>query len=319
MNQAATIRHFRHFVSLAETLSFTRAAVQCNISQSAFSRSIATLEGDLEVALVDRVGKRCELTTVGRAVLAHARNVVFEADELSRCVGIHAAGETGQFWLGVGATPSALLNDGLLVYVASHYPKLRFGLSRGSVDEQMAELRARKLDAIVVDSRSVIATPEIHIDHLASLRTGALCRPGHPLARRGGVIDYASLLDFPIASTSWSAELTRLIVSACGPQAHPDETIKLRCEDVPNLLHVTMHSDAIYVGTLAAGRKLVENRELVVLNLNTEDVKSQFSLVRLKGRSIPPFYPHLHEFIIKEFALHNAADLASQSCAPITS
>ncbi|WP_431273894.1 LysR family transcriptional regulator [Variovorax ureilyticus] len=313
MNSTATIRHFRHFVALAETLSFTRAADQCNLSQSAFSRSIAALESDLDVALVDRVGKRCELTTVGHAVLEHARHVVFEADELSRCVSIHAAGETGQFRLGVGATPSALLSDPLLVYVANHYPKLRFGLARGSVDEQMAELRARKLDAIVVDARSVIATPEMHIDHLADLRAGAMCRRNHPLARRGGAVEFADLLDFPIASTSWSTEMARLLVSACGSTAHPDEIIKLRCEDPPSLLHVTLHSDAIFLGALAVGRRLIEGGELVALNLDAAGVESRFALVRLAGRSVPPVYAHLHEFIKRQFALHVGTDDACPS------
>lgn len=316
MTSAATIRHFRHFIALAETLSFTKAADQCFLSQSAFSRSIAALEADLDVALVDRVGKRCELTTVGRAVLGHARHVVFEADELTRCVNIHASGETGQFWLGIGATPSALLNDPLLVYVANHFPKLRFGLSRGSVDEQIVELRTRKLDAIVVDARSVIATPEMHIDHLAELRAVALCRPGHSLARRKGALKFSDLLDYPIASTSWSEEMARLLVGACGPAAHPDETIKLRCEDVPSLLHVTTHSDAIFLGALAAGRKLVEDGQLVVLNIAMEDVKSRFALVRLKGRSIPPFYNYLHDFICSEIARHAAADDASYAALP---
>ena len=123
------------------TGSFTRAADRCHLSQSAFSRSIAMLESDLSATLVDRVGRRCELTAVGQSVLEHARHVVFEAEELARAVAVHAQGFSGNFRLGMGSTPGALVSGPLLAYVANACPGLRIAISRGHIDEQLAALR----------------------------------------------------------------------------------------------------------------------------------------------------------------------------------
>ena len=63
------LRHLEHWLALADTGSFSRAAEKLHITQSALSRSIQALEEDLGGPLVDRVGKKNELTPLGRSVL----------------------------------------------------------------------------------------------------------------------------------------------------------------------------------------------------------------------------------------------------------
>jgi DNA-binding transcriptional LysR family regulator len=302
MTSSATIRQYRHFVSLAETRSFTRAAEECHISQSALSRSIAALESDLGVGLIDRIGKTVELTDVGLAVLDHARHVVVDVDELTRCVSIHAQGETGQFRLGLGATPAALVAEALLIYVANRYPRLRLTLLRGPVEEQLDSLRARKLDAIVVDLRAVLAAPDLSIDHLAQMSSVLMCRRDHPLARADRKIEFEDLLSFPVASTQWSDELARFIVSTYGSRAHPDQLINLRCEDVSTLLNVALGSNALLFSVHAIGREFIERGELVTLNFRTQGLGAKFGLVRLAGRSMPPFYSQFRTFVAERIS-----------------
>ena len=76
------LRHLEHWLALAETGSFSRAAEKLHITQSALSRSIQALEEELGGPLVDRIGKRNELTPLGRSVLERARRIVHEASEL---------------------------------------------------------------------------------------------------------------------------------------------------------------------------------------------------------------------------------------------
>ena len=79
-------RQLRHLLALAETESFSRAAERLHLTQSALSRSIQALEQELGESLLDRIGKRNELTPAGRTVVEHARRVVNEMDELSGAV-----------------------------------------------------------------------------------------------------------------------------------------------------------------------------------------------------------------------------------------
>ena len=77
-----TLVQLRHLIALADQASFSKAAQAAHISQPALSRSIRALEDELSLALVDRIGRRVELTVHGRDALERARQIVFDADEL---------------------------------------------------------------------------------------------------------------------------------------------------------------------------------------------------------------------------------------------
>ena len=61
-------RRLRYFVAVAEELSFTRAAAERFVTQSAVSRQIKGLEDDLGVALFRRGHRSLQLSDAGRAL-----------------------------------------------------------------------------------------------------------------------------------------------------------------------------------------------------------------------------------------------------------
>ena len=69
------------FVTLAQTGSFTRAAQEMSITQSAVSHSIKSLENELEIRLVDRRGHQLKLTTPGLKLLDHANRILADMAE----------------------------------------------------------------------------------------------------------------------------------------------------------------------------------------------------------------------------------------------
>ena len=78
------LSQLRHLLALTQTGSFSRAAEQLHVTQSALSRSISALEEELGLKLVDRIGKSNELTPFGLSVVERARRIVQEAGELQR-------------------------------------------------------------------------------------------------------------------------------------------------------------------------------------------------------------------------------------------
>jgi DNA-binding transcriptional LysR family regulator len=70
------------FVSVADRGSFTRGAAWVGVSQSVVSHRIASLEGRLGGAVLDRSGRAPTLTPLGRHLLPTARRIVQEAEEL---------------------------------------------------------------------------------------------------------------------------------------------------------------------------------------------------------------------------------------------
>ncbi|MGH8467322.1 MAG: LysR family transcriptional regulator, partial [Pseudomonas sp.] len=76
MTDSIDLKRIRHLVLLSEELHFSRAAERANLSQTAFSRSIQSLEADLGVRLFDRDTRSVVLTAAGRQLLASGRELL---------------------------------------------------------------------------------------------------------------------------------------------------------------------------------------------------------------------------------------------------
>ncbi len=63
-------------VAVAETGSFSRASEQLFITQPAISKRIAALEAELDVVLIDRLGRNTRLTEAGENLTASARRIL---------------------------------------------------------------------------------------------------------------------------------------------------------------------------------------------------------------------------------------------------
>ena len=294
---AMHLKHLDHLIALADTGSFSRAAEQLHLTQPALSRSIAALEQELGGRLFDRIGKRNELTPLGQAVLARARHVVLEAEELRRSAELLRQGEAGTIRVGLGSGPGALLMTPLLEHVAGQYPGVRVVISRGSTEQQLHRLRERELDALVADVHRVPPAPDLLIGEGVELRGGFVCRAGHPLAARRDV-EFEQLLHYPVATTPLSDAVVRALVERYGPQAHPDRMAALLCEDVGSLLEAVQRTDAVLLGIIAAARAGIEAGRLAEVRMRRPfDTHARFAYVRLAGRAEAPVMQVLRRFV----------------------
>ena len=74
------------FVAVAQNASFSQAAEQLFVSQSAISKRIAQLETDIKAQLFDRIGRKVALTEAGHVLLPRAQRLLNDAKELQRVV-----------------------------------------------------------------------------------------------------------------------------------------------------------------------------------------------------------------------------------------
>lgn len=79
-----TLRQLQYVVAVAETRNFRRAAETCAVVQPSLSAQIASLEDALGVRIFNRDRRGVLLTPAGELVLARARRVLLEAEELAR-------------------------------------------------------------------------------------------------------------------------------------------------------------------------------------------------------------------------------------------
>lgn len=293
------LRHLEHWLALADTGSFSRAAEKLHITQSALSRSIQALEEDLGGPLVDRVGKKNELTPLGRSVLDRARRIVHEAQELKQGAALLQQGGLGALRVGLGSGPGAMLMTPWLVYMAKHHPTVQVTVSRGSTELQLTQLRERQLDALVVDVRRVEAAPDLIMTQVVEMRAGFVCRQGHPLLERAAKgLPFDALLAYPIASIQLSQEVARLLVDHYGPQANPAQMTTLQCEDIASLLDVVGQTDAIYLGIVGAAQVGLDEGRLVELPMQIPlKGQARLALITLAGRTELPVMSVFREFV----------------------
>jgi DNA-binding transcriptional LysR family regulator len=292
------LRHLEHLLAVADTGSFSRAAEQQHLTQSALSRSIQTLEGDLGARLIDRTGKRNELTPLGQAVAVRARRMVFEAAELRRSAALLKQGDLGTIRIGLGSGPGAMLMTPFLIHMARHHPGVHVSMSPGATELHLLQLRQRTLDALVIDVRRIAPAPDLAIENLTELRTGFVCRSGHPLLKTGKPMFFDDILRYPLASTPLSAEVAHILVKLFGLRADPQQAVSLRCDDITSLIEAVKASDAIYLGILAAARTGIEAGQLAELATEPSlDIGARFAFVTLVGRTEAPSMGLFRQFV----------------------
>lgn len=296
------LRHLEHWLALAETGSFSRAAEKLHITQSALSRSIQALEDELGGALVDRIGKRNELTPLGRSVLSRARRIVHEAAELKHGAAVMQQGEIGHLRLGLGSGPGAVLMTPWLIHMARHYPGVKVSVIRGPTELQLQQLRTRALDALVVDVRRVAPSADLIIGPIYDMPAGMVVRCGHPLLdQHPDGVPFEALLQYPVASIPLSAEVARLLVARYGPQANPEELVSLQCEEIPSLLEAVRQTNAVYLGILGPTRDWMATGELVLLPvLPALDAGARLGMVTLAGRTELPVMTVFRHFVAEQ-------------------
>ncbi|MBS1676202.1 MAG: LysR family transcriptional regulator [Actinobacteria bacterium] len=79
-----TLRQLEYVLAVADTQSFTQAAVRMHVSQPSLSQQIQVLEAEIGGALFDRPPKPVRLTNAGRAFVAEARVAVASADRAGK-------------------------------------------------------------------------------------------------------------------------------------------------------------------------------------------------------------------------------------------
>lgn len=105
MNVTLDSRQVRAFCVLARAGSFTQAARELHLTQSAVSHSMKALESDVGCRLFDKMGKKLVLTQAGEQFLHHANKILQEMETARESLA--QLGKWGRGRLRLGATISA--------------------------------------------------------------------------------------------------------------------------------------------------------------------------------------------------------------------
>ena len=185
MNHPLDSRQLRAFASLARTGSFTLAAKELYLSQSAVSHSMKALEQDVGCRLLDRLGKKVLLTQAGEQLLHHAQKILSEMSQARES--LRQLGKWGRARLRVGASTTACqyILPAVLREFKESFPQCLINVEPGDTPEAIALLRENRIDlalALQPKNEEKMEFVPLFTDELVFLMS-----PVHPWAAAGRV------------------------------------------------------------------------------------------------------------------------------------
>lgn len=129
------------FLVAAETLNFTHAATQLNMTQPSISQHIQALESQLKTPLFYRTGRHLELTDAGNTLIPLAREAVRLSIQIDETIKSLDGDVHGQLFVGCSTTPGKYILPNLLARFHRIHPQVAVTCKVVSEKESMRLLK----------------------------------------------------------------------------------------------------------------------------------------------------------------------------------
>ena len=276
------LRQLEHLVALADHGSFGRAALAVHLSQPALSRSIDTLEDSLRARLVDRAYGTVRFTQAGELVLARARELIADAQQIRRDVLQLEELAIGRLAVGLGPFAAGTLGRAALSLMTQRYPQLTMQVEVAHANSLCERLYNRQLDLFVADTRDLKKQPGLKIARLPNQPVSFFVRPKHPLSQLKQVT-LAQAMQYPMAGPHLPAEVA-IQFHRQFPRA--DRAVfNVACDDEGTLQHLALTADAVILAPHAAALKANTDTLVQLRIVGFTDMQTHYSLVTLVGRT----------------------------------
>lgn len=144
------LRDLAYLVALAEHRHFGRAAQASFVSQPTLSTQIRKLEEELGVTLVERAPRQVLLTPVGRDIVARARAVLDQIEQIRAVARRAVDPEAGSLRIGLFPTLGPYLLPHVLPRVRERFPRLELLLVEEKTARLLDQLAGGSLDAALL-------------------------------------------------------------------------------------------------------------------------------------------------------------------------
>ncbi|AEI37898.1 MAG: LysR substrate-binding domain-containing protein [Zymomonas mobilis subsp. pomaceae] len=134
------IRQLKHFVAVAETLHFGKAAERLRITQPPLSQSIIRLEQELRAPLFLRTKRRVALTPFGEQWLRYVKKALEGIEALPEIARHLRDGAAGQLHLSFVSTADFNILPTLVRRYRSLYPEVELSLNEATSDVQITAI-----------------------------------------------------------------------------------------------------------------------------------------------------------------------------------
>lgn len=205
----ADLKLLEHFVRVAQTGSFSRAAVAVGITQSALSRHVRTLELELKQTLLRRTGRGVQLTDAGRCLFEHSLLILKQVERARQEVEFARDAHAGHLTVGLPPSLARTLSVSLITKFSAEFPNAKLAIVEGLSSHLIEWIKSGHVDLAVV----LNPEPSPHIDTLPLLEE-MLCLMSPVELRKkepAEEVQFADLPRYPLIIPHREAAIRRLV------------------------------------------------------------------------------------------------------------
>jgi DNA-binding transcriptional LysR family regulator len=204
------LRRLEYFAAVARHGSFTRAAEELWITQSALSQQVRRLEAELGVALLRRTPRGAELTPAGEELLPRAEAILAEVALARADLDRHAGVTRGRVRVAATTMDTPRLPAALAAFHREH-PGLQIALRHAPAAEIAALVASGAADVGVASPHGALPAG-VEAIPLAGEALRVILPPGDPLA---GDIAIDELRGRPFILPEPGTALRETVMAAC--------------------------------------------------------------------------------------------------------
>jgi DNA-binding transcriptional LysR family regulator len=286
------VDQIKAFHRVAAAGSFTKAARELFLTQSAVSQQIRALEDEIGGRLFDRSGKTIRLTGEGEVLLAYSRRLFDLHEEIETLFDGLRKLEKGKIAVGATAVIGTYFMPAVISVYHRQYPGIEIDLRMGNSEMIQRMILDREVDlgvAGMIKKQTTLNSVFIHREELLFV-----CSPRNPLADRG-TVTIAELDRIPFI---WREKGTQTLAivkkwfqeNAAGD--FPRQTLSLANMEAAKRIVEEGYGVTI-IPTSAACRE-IEAGLLKRLNVAKFDLSVDYGLFYLEGR---PFSRAVEAFL----------------------
>ena len=245
------LRRIRHFVVLAETLNFHKAAEKLHIAQPPLSVSIQKLEAQLGVVLFERNSKGVALTTEGARILALSVRLLQAAEQVEQTALEIREGTNGSLRIGIVGSTTQQLFQKLVSAFRTAYPKIEISIHEATSTQIVEAVSSGKLDIGLIRT-PILTSMDVNMQILENDHFILAMPEGHELGARPVRLTELADMPFIVYSPEHARGLHYAMMAACQSAGFSPKTSQIAVQVQTVLSLVESHFGLALVPSVMA-------------------------------------------------------------------
>jgi DNA-binding transcriptional LysR family regulator len=278
------VDQIKAFHKVASLGSFTKAARELFLSQSAVSQQIGALESEIGGRLFDRSGRGVRLTGEGEVLLAYAEKLFELHEEIDAIFGRLHTLQRGKISVGATAVIGTYFMPAVISAYHRRYPGIEIDLQMGNSEQIIRMVLDRQVDlgiAGMIKQQATLSRVFIHRERLLFV-----CSPRNPLAARDTVtIDELDRIPF-----IWREKGTQTLTlvkrwfQQNAPADFPHQTLSLANMEAAK--RIVEEGYGVTIIPAIAAQREIEAGLLKRLSVEGFEMTVDYGLIHPKGRPL---------------------------------